>query len=152
MKEKDKFLEFGYKAGIVLAFVGIISSAVYLFVFINGMPDAASFDSEIRLLGLSVDMRLRFLSTAIFVGMSFGFLGFSLFLIQAKGDVDVDASSGDYKLKIARLSPGLFVILCATVIIIVCATFKIDYSLNTGQPDTIIQPYDIDDDPDPTLD
>ncbi len=150
MSEKDKFIELGYKAGILLAFLGMIGSAIYLFVFITNSPDATLFDSEIKLLGLTADMRLRLLSTAIFVGMSFGFLGFSLFLIQAKGDVDVDATSGDHKLKIARLSPGLFVILCATIIIILCATFKIDYTLGSAaapQKETLpIAPYEIDDD------
>ena len=129
MRDKDEFLRLGYRAGIVLAFLGLLGSAIYLFVFITTGPQAVDFDSEIRLLGLTADRRLRLLSTAIFIGMSFGFLGFSLFLIQAKGDVDVDASKDDYKINIAKLSPGLFVILCATVIIVVCATFRIDYDL-----------------------
>jgi hypothetical protein len=138
MKEPDNFLKFGYRAGIVLAFVGIIASAAYLFVFISTSPDASSFTSEFKLIGLSMDMRLRFLSTAIFVGMSFGFLGFALFLIQAQGEVDVDAEIKDYKIKIAKLSPGLFVILCATTIIIVCATFRVNYSLNgASEPEKI---------------
>jgi len=130
MKETDNFLRFGYRAGIMLAFIGIIASAIYLFVFISSSPEASSFTTNINLIGLSMDMRLRFLSTGIFVGMSFGFLGFALFLIQAKGEIDVDAEVKDYKIKIARLSPGLFVILCATTIIIVCATFRVNYSLN----------------------
>ena len=130
MKETDNFLRFGYRAGIMLAFIGIIASAIYLFVFISSSPEASSFTTNINLIGLSMDMRLRFLSTGIFVGMSFGFLGFALFLIQAKGEIDVDAEVKDYKIKIARLSPGLFVILCATIIIIVCATFRVNYSLN----------------------
>ena len=41
----------------------------------------------------------------------------------------MDATAGDYKLKIARLSPGLFVILCSTAILIVCVTFKIEYQI-----------------------
>lgn len=140
MKETDDFLKFGYRAGILLAFIGIIASAIYLFVFISTSPDASSFTNQINLIGLSMDMRLRFLSTAIFVGMSFGFLGFALFLIQAKGDVDLDAETKDYKIKIARLSPGLFVILCATVIIVVCATFRVNYSLNGGNVPNEIEP------------
>lgn len=132
MDNKNKFIEFGYKAGILLAFSGIIFSAIYLFVFILSSPDATSFTDEISLIGLSMDMRLRFLSTAIFVGMSFGFLGFALFLIEARGNADVDVEINNYKLKIAKLSPGLFVILCATMIIIFCATFRISYVLNTS--------------------
>lgn len=123
------FLALGYKAGIVLAFVGIVASAVYLFAFLWLAGTAPGPRSAIELVAISVERRLLFLSTAIFVAMSFGFLGFALFLIQAHGDLDMDAAAGDYKLKIARLSPGLFVILCSTVILIVCATFKIEYQI-----------------------
>ncbi|MBR11010.1 MAG: hypothetical protein CMP48_25435 [Rickettsiales bacterium] len=144
MRDKDDFLRWGYQAGIILAFLGIIGSAVYLFVFIYTGPQAVDFDTEIRLVGLTADRRLRLLSTAIFVGMSFGFLGFSLFLIQAKGDVDVEGSKGDYKINIARLSPGLFVILCATVIIVVCATFRIGYELQSSSVPPLPELPDID--------
>ena len=91
---------------------------------------------EVPSVSLTAERRLSLLSTGIFVAMSFGFLGFALFLIQAKGDVDVDLektaneSGSSYKLKLARLSPGLFVILCATVIIIVCVTFRIEYKVS----------------------
>ena len=126
---KSDFLELGYKSAIVLAFLGIIASAVYLFLFLSMSPDPADIRTEMLLLSVTAERRMLLLSTAVFVGMSFGFLGFALFLIHAKGDTDVDVSTKDYRLKIARLSPGLFVILCATVIIIVCATFRIEYQL-----------------------
>ena len=128
---RGDFVALGYKAGIVLAFLGIIGSAAYLFTFLWLAPAAHGPQTAIELVATSVERRLLFLSTAIFVAMSFGFLGFALFLIQAQGDLDMDATAGDYKLKIARLSPGLFVILCATVILIVCATFKIEYHIDS---------------------
>ena len=43
-------------------------------------------------------------------------------ILGIKGEMDLDAGSESYKVKIARLSPGVFVILCATVLIGVCAT------------------------------
>ena len=124
---KRDFLVLGYKAGILLSFAGIIASAVYLFAFLRMSPGTAT--DEIQLLSQTAERRLLLLSTGIFVGMSFGFLGFALFLIQAKGDLDLEGSVQDYKLKMARVSPGLFVILCATAIIIVCATFPIEYEM-----------------------
>ncbi|MEQ1894531.1 MAG: hypothetical protein ABL998_18480 [Planctomycetota bacterium] len=126
---KKNVLVWGYVAGITLSFLGMIASAVYLYVFIRRGLESGDMTDSLHLLGLTAERRLSLLSTAIFVGMSFGFLGFALFLIQARGDLDVEASTGDYKIKLARLSPGLFVILCATVIIVVAATTKIDYQL-----------------------
>ena len=143
MNSNDKFLNWGYKAAILLSFLGMIGSALYLFLFQLNQADPASYSSEISLIGLTADMQMRLLSTAIFVGMSFGFLGFALFLIQAKGSVDIDASSESHKLKITQLSPGLFVILCATAIIIMASTYKIGFSMESvPQELPIDQPED----------
>jgi hypothetical protein len=125
-----KVIALGYMAGIAISFVGLIASALYLWYFMALTPDPVSIDSSAKLLGISAERRMLLLSTAIFVAMSFGFLGFSLFLIQAEGEVDGSIEAGDYKFKFVRLSPGLFVILCATVIIIVASTFRIQYNLN----------------------
>ena len=126
------FLVKSYRAGIWLSFIGIAASAVYLFAFLWLSPVHSVIESQNQLLGMTAERRLLLLSTGIFVGMSFGFLGFALCLIQAKGDIELEGSTADYKLKVARLSPGLFVILCSTVIIIVCATFRIEYQ-ETGR-------------------
>ena len=123
---RERFLTVGYVTAIALSLLGLVLSALYLFVFLWLTPRGPLGD-QYQLLGQTAQLRLLLLSTAIFVGMSFGFLGFGLFLIQAKGDVDAEVTVSDYKLKFARLSPGLFVILCATAIIIVCATFRIEF-------------------------
>ena len=154
MKSNDKFLIWGYKAAILLSFLGMIGSALYLFVFQLYQADPTSYDNEIPLIGLTAAMQMRLLSTAIFVGMSFGFLGFALFLIQAKGAVDIDASSESHKIKITQLSPGLFVILCATVIIVLASTYKIGFTLESvpqevpvEQPAIHVQPDTVSTDP-----
>lgn len=108
-----------------------------MFLFQLSTPDPESVKNELHLLSITAERRLLMLSTAMFIAMAFGFLGFGLFLIQAKGDVDAEGSVKDYKFKFTNLSPGLFVILCSTVIIIFAATFKIDYGLTrnrTGTP------------------
>lgn len=123
-----KFIAIGYMAGILISLVGLLASAGYLFFFMRLSPDPVSISDTMKLLSVTAERRMLLLSTAIFVGMCFGFLGFALFLIQAEGDVNGEVSAGEYKLKLARLSPGLFVILCATVMIIVASTFRIQYS------------------------
>jgi len=114
-------------AAITLSLLGLVLSAVYFFFFLWISPRGA-FADHVELLGQTARLRLLLLSTAVFVGMSFGFLGFGLFLIQAKGDSDAEVATKNYKLKFARLSPGIFVMLCATAIIIVCATHRIEFS------------------------
>ena len=78
----------------------------------------------------NAERKMVLISTAIFVAMSFGFLGFALFLINAKGEAEGSFTMGtNYKIDIARLSPGLFVILCATSIIIIGMVTKINYTV-----------------------
>lgn len=124
---KRHFLEIGYMSAIALAFLGMLASIAYLFYFSYKtiLPSELVRDTMV---GFTAERRMVLLSTGIFVAMSFGFLGFALFLIQAKGELEAEGSGGDYKIKVTRMSPGLFVILCATVIIIVCATFKVEYT------------------------
>lgn len=130
-KKENTFLEVGYKAGIILSFAGLILSATYLFVFLWISPELNPAGREIHLLDVVTERRFLLLSTAIFVGMSFGFLGFALFLLQAKGDLDMELETQNYKLKFARLAPGLFVILCATVIIIFSATYRVSVEMKS---------------------
>ncbi|WP_276481718.1 hypothetical protein [Paraflavitalea pollutisoli] len=125
-KREYKFLAWGYKAAIVLAIVGIIASSSYLFYYLyKSDPQLIKVETMV---GFSAERRMVLLSTGIFVAMSFGFLGFALFLIQAKGEIEGSLDYKSAKVNIVRMSPGIFVILCATVIIIFCATFRIDYS------------------------
>lgn len=136
-KREYKFLAWGYKAAIVLAILGIIASSTYLFYYLyKSDPQQIKLETMV---GFSAERRMVLLSTGIFVAMSFGFLGFALFLIQAKGEIEGSLDYKSAKVNIVRMSPGIFVILCATVIIIFCATFRIDYSAKfqgsgTGQP------------------
>jgi len=147
---KQAFLAIGYKAAIVISLAGLLLSALYLGAFLFVSQHRGAAESGAAMPSITAEQRLYLLSTGIFVGMSFGFLGFALFLIQAEGDVDLETSVKDYKLKIARLSPGLFVILCATAIIIACATFRITYTVDMSkfEPNrpggTDVEPRDID--------
>jgi hypothetical protein len=97
-------------------------------------PEAERYKYETLRLSLSIHMyiaRILLLSCGILVGLAFGFLGFSLFLIGVKGTVDATLSSNEkYKLQVARLSPGLFVILCSAILTGVCATRTLPVSLS----------------------
>lgn len=135
-KQEYKFLEWGYKTAIILSIIGLIASSSYLFFFLyKSNTDSIKLETMV---GFSAERRMVLLSTAIFVAMSFGFLGFALFLIQAKGEIEGSLDYKNVKVNIARMSPGVFVILCATIIIIFSVTFRVEYkqSFNGNGPST----------------
>jgi len=126
--------------GLVLAFVLAASclfvTAFYLFKFLRvttqgGISELTTTASnvtvsdttaQLAIQGRTVIARIVLLSCGIFAGLSFGFLGFGLFLMGIKGEIGVEAQAETHQLKIARLAPGAFVILVAAVLIGVCAT------------------------------
>ena len=146
-------LKIGYCAGIVLAFAGLILSAIYLFRFSAQSSKVSSFDYlgniskvaddlpadfsyEALIISLNAERRMALLSTAIFVAMSFGFLGFSLFLIQADGQIKASGKGGNIEFNITNLAPGGLAILCSTIVILYCATYPITYRLEVKGPAT----------------
>lgn len=130
------FLDLGYKAAIGLSFISLIASGLYLVLFIQKLPIENKISNEISLLYLSALIRIMFLSAGVFVAMAFGFLGFGLFLIQAKGYVNASGQINDITFNLVKLSPGLVVIICATYIIVKCVTFRIEYSGQSSFRDT----------------
>jgi hypothetical protein len=72
---------------------------------------------------------LAYKSCGLFVGMAFGFLGFALFLFGIRDLMAVKGTYGKASLDIAKMSPGAFVILCASIIIAICVArgAAIDY-------------------------
>jgi len=137
-------LNVGFAFALVLAGACLLGSFWYLFSFLNAantaverlLTAAAEHPETSRptVLYLSIVAKTgmtkyALLSCGVSVGMAFGFLGFALFLIGIKGEMDVEAKSEQYSLKLARLAPGVFVIFCAAVLIGVCVTQKVEYSV-----------------------
>lgn len=125
-------LNIGFAGALVLAAACLVLGAIYLYTFLrstNGGIDqllgntANLVSNDVLYIAINARLvmaRVALLSCGIFVGMSFGFLGFALFLLGIKEEMNVDAHSEAYSVKIARMSPGVFVILCATILIGVC--------------------------------
>jgi len=57
----------------------------------------------------------------IICGAAFGFLGFALFLLGAKGDMDAAFQDSQHKVQLERMAPGSFVIFIAAILIGVCS-------------------------------
>jgi hypothetical protein len=141
----DKLINFGFIIGLLLAVACLALSALYLYRFQSDIgrsvldivtktnidkPGIARF----AITGQMYLGRVTLLSCGVFVGMAFGFLGFSLFLIGVKGDVNAEGTQGPLTIKLERVSPGLLVIICATILIAMCATrtLPFDYKGPSG--------------------
>lgn len=154
----QKVLNAGFFAALVLAGVCLVGSMVYLASFLYStqaamddiLTKAATTNVNFYLVELAVNARMvtariALLSCGITVGMSFGFLGFALFLIGVKGEMDVEAQNEKYSVKIARMAPGGFVILCAVVLIAVCVTRSTPFSYTrTPAPQQVMKQSEVD--------
>lgn len=129
-KLSSRLINIGYISAIVLAFSGLLTAGSYLFYFSIKSPPPNQWNVQ-TMVALSAERRMVLLSTAIYVALSFACMAFALFLIQAKGDVTASGNVGNYKITLSKLSPGLFVFLCASVIILFASTFRIDYGLTS---------------------
>lgn len=133
-KVTQGLFNFGFIFALVLAGICLFFSATYLHSFltstnagidttIQNIKEGASPGTlEVIINGRLVMARIALLSCGIFVGIAFGFLGFALFLMGIKESVDVDVDSDTYKAKFARMSPGVLIIICSSILTGVCAT------------------------------
>lgn len=132
--------DLGFFAGVMLAFACFVAAAWYLFAFLDmsahGLEQLLSVTTpqavETTQLALNVQAvmnKMALLSCGVFSGMAFGFLGFALFLIGVRGEVELTAESAKTSFHASRLAPGLFVIICASIIISLSVTqqFTLDY-------------------------
>jgi hypothetical protein len=137
----------GFVAGILLAFACFVAAAAYLFKFLGrtstsmqdllGMAssqDGASFH-DLVMLSMNTQMvtnKMALLSCGVFSGMAFGFLGFALFLIGARGNIELNAEGVGHKVQVSNLAPGLFVILCAAGMISLSVTQRFGTTFEKG--------------------
>jgi tetrahydromethanopterin S-methyltransferase subunit B len=132
-------LSIGFGVAMVIAISCLIMSGLYLFRYLDStnsgidtLIKSTNTASDLSILSVSIAGRLQMarfalLSCGAFAGLSFGFLGFALFLIGIKEEMDVEAQSESYHIKFARMSPGTLVILTAAVLIGVCITRQLSF-------------------------
>ncbi|HEV2707772.1 MAG TPA: hypothetical protein VGV59_17770 [Pyrinomonadaceae bacterium] len=132
-------LSIGFGIALVIAISCLAMSGLYLFRYLDSTGSGidtliknTGTSSDVNILSVSIAGRLQMarftlLSCGAFAGLSFGFLGFALFLIGIKEEMDVEAQSENYRVKFARMSPGALVILIAAVLIGVCITRPLSF-------------------------
>jgi hypothetical protein len=142
----QRVLDAGFLFALGLSLVTFLGTLTYLFYnmvitnrsiasatdrFWSGQGTDASAAWTVNSMTLLAQIGLR--GSGLLVGLALGFLGFALFLVGVKGEMDMNASSQPIRVKVSRMSPGVFVIVCATVVI----GLSITHSLTTS---TSIQP------------
>lgn len=144
----QKILNFGFRSAIVFAGLCLLATVVYLVYFLFSTSNAVQqillqpgtdinsllikdigIKSRLYMAGLSLT------SCGIMVGMSFGFLGFGLFLIGIRDVTNASMEMEEkLKVKLVNISPGLLLLLSATVLVGVCATHNIPFQLTLTAP------------------
>lgn len=131
-------LLYSFVAAVVLAIGGFIAVTAYLFGYLNHAVEAFNSTAIAQLDSLHSDSLRPILATrsgmwkfilqscGIMCGAAFGFLGFALFLLGAKGEMDANFDDSLHKVQITRMAPGAFVILIAAILIGLCAVKRVD--------------------------
>jgi hypothetical protein len=135
-KLSAKLIRRGYYAGLIAFFICLLFSlmAILLFLYstyfwIDTLSASKEIIGNVELLNARLVMaRIALQSCGLLAGLSFGFLGFSLFLIGIDGESDVSGEHSNYKITLSRVSPGIIVLLAATILIGVCATRETPFS------------------------
>lgn len=130
----DWLMNAGFLFALIVAGVCLFHSVDYLRQFqatLQGLT-ASQGVASVKIEALTngyVAARLMLLSCGVSIGLAFGFLGFGLFLLGARGSISAQGAAGDYHVTLARLSPGVFVITCAALLTGICATQSVPYSI-----------------------
>jgi hypothetical protein len=132
-----------FVAAVVLAIAGFIVVAVYLFRYFNHALGAFSAPTMTQLANMAPNAMQSMLlartglwkfilqSCGIVSGVALGFLGFALFLLGAKGDMDAAFDDSQHKVQLSRMAPGSFVLLIAAILIGLCSTKSVTLDLPT---------------------
>jgi hypothetical protein len=128
-------INLAFVVGILLAIFCLGIAAFYLLRYLDYATGAlqainqSNGQQEMLILHMYMS-RVLLQSCGLAVGMAFGFLGFSLFLLGVDGNIDASATSGGgVGLQVARLSPGAFVMLCSAILVGICATRDVNARL-----------------------
>jgi hypothetical protein len=134
-------LNIGFMAGIVLSVFCLGIAGYYLLSYqhyastaLEALNSPVAVEPRNMMLHMYMS-RVLLQSCGLAVGMAFGFLGFSLFLLGVGGSIDASASGGGLGIQVARISPGAFVMLCSAILVGLCATRNIPAQMGEGAPE-----------------
>lgn len=144
----DKFspwiLNLGFLFALIIAAICFVFSARYLDTYLSitsnsvdtiiqetaGQPVAMQLALAARLAVAKYSLS----SCGVVAGLAFGFLGLALFLLGIKGNMDAGGTYDKSSIQLGRVAPGTFVLICATILIGVSITHRIDFSSEQALP------------------
>jgi hypothetical protein len=140
----SRVLDIGFLFALVLAGFCFAFAALYLYKYLNitsGAIDsiiAKTVDrapvAQLAISGRLAVAKYSLSSCGIVCGLAFGFLGFALFLLGVRGEMNVKAEDSRRSLQLSRVAPGTFVIVCAAVLIGISVTHSIDFRAQGTYP------------------
>jgi hypothetical protein len=145
-------LLWSFVTAVVLAIAGFVVVAVYLFLYLNHAFTAFSPETMDQLSKMDYGSMQSIIvarsglwkfilqSCGVIAGVAFGFLGFALFLLGAKGDMDASFDDSQHKVQLSRMAPGSFVILIAVILIGICCYQRVDVKLPSKEVDSTLAP------------
>jgi len=135
-----RVLDVGFFAALILAALCFFMASFYLYKYlasVDSLFNDLARDSSSGILrvdianllihGRLVAARFSLLSCGILTGLSLGLIGFCLFLVGAKGDIQASAEARGATITFNRLAPGVLVLICAALLIGVCATHQVTF-------------------------
>jgi len=156
IKFSKRVLDHGFYSALVLAAASFSFASIYLYRYLG--ITSTSVDQLVgdklsdQTFYLAVLARLAVAKYCLSacgacIGLSFGFLGFGLFLVGARDPMDTTGSDGKYQLHLSQIAPGTFVLLCATTLIAICLSRNISVSFAAGtnvnqNPQATVSPGD----------
>jgi hypothetical protein len=138
-----------FVAAVVLAIAGFMVVAIYLFRYFNHAVEAFTPPTMGQLASMNTNAMQSMLlartglwkfilqSCGIIAGVAFGFLGFALFLLGAKGDMDAAFEDSQHKVQLSRMAPGSFVLFIAAILIGLCSTKSVTLDLPQEETRTV---------------
>lgn len=143
----QRIVNIGFFAGLALAALSFLLALLYMHSYLSSVNSifndlvrgsyqgAAQLEvANLLIHGRLIAARFSLLSCGILTGFSLGFIGFCLFLVGARGDIEGTAETHGVKVTLSRLAPGALVLLCASVLIGICATHNITFGAEISGP------------------
>jgi hypothetical protein len=144
----DKFsiwiLNLGFLFALIISAICFVFSARYLDTYLaitSSSVDKIVQETAGQPLAMQLALAARLAvakyslsSCGVVAGLAFGFLGFALFLLGIKGAMDAQGSFDKSSIQLVRVAPGTFVLVCATILIGVSITHRIDFSSEQALP------------------
>jgi len=138
---RDPLVHYGFYAALIFAGICLAFTVFYISSYskdttvsfenhIQAFLDSSDTNNLVAVLGARTAQNKTLLqSCGVVAGISFGFLGFALFLLGVKGTVDGGGGLAQYSFTFKRLAPGSLILLAAMALVGISAVHAIELDI-----------------------